>query len=118
MRMKAAFLLGGAVGYVLGTRAGREQFERIRSSAQTLWQDPRVQGTVADASTFVKEKAPDLADKVGGAVRSATGAVTGRGSDDAVGDTWETSTEDLSGTRTTGTTGTDDGPKVGGTGSF
>ena len=48
MRAKAAFLVGGAVGYVLGTRAGREQFERIRGQAQRLWEDPRVQGTVND----------------------------------------------------------------------
>ncbi len=133
MRIKAALLLGGAVGYVLGTRAGREQFEKIRSSAQTLWQDPRVQGTVSEASSFVKEKAPDLKEKVGGAVKQATEAVRGRSDDDTqLGSTWETSTEDLSGTSTTGTTtpGTStpggtggagtpgDGPTTTGTGSY
>ena len=94
MRVKAAFLIGGAVGYVLGTRAGREQFEKIRSSAKTLWEDPRVQDTVSDveqrATEFVKDKAPDLKDKVTGAVKSATDAV--RPSKDE-GSTWETTTE-------------------------
>ncbi|WP_182111435.1 MULTISPECIES: YtxH domain-containing protein [unclassified Actinotalea] len=105
MRIKAALLIGGAVGYVLGTRAGRERFEKLRSSAQTVWENPRVQGTVSDATAFVKEKAPDLTEKVGGAVKSATDAVksrTGSGSEE-VGSSYETSTEDLSGTSTTGT---------------
>ncbi|HEY3437710.1 MAG TPA: YtxH domain-containing protein [Actinotalea sp.] len=79
MRVKAAFVLGGAVGYVLGTRAGREQFEKIRSSARTLWENPRVQGTVSDveqrAAGFVRDVAPELKDKVSGAVRSAASAV-------------------------------------------
>jgi hypothetical protein len=70
MRMKAAFLLGGAVGYVMGTRAGREQFEKIRSSAQSLWSDPRVQekvsGVQEQAGGFMREKAPELRSKVTG----------------------------------------------------
>lgn len=75
MRMKAAFLVGGAVGYVMGTRAGREQFEKIRSSAQNIWSDPRVQekvsGVQEQAGGFVRDKAPELKGKVSGAVRSA-----------------------------------------------
>lgn len=88
MRTKAAFLIGGAVGYVLGTRAGREQFEKIRGQAQKLWEDPRVQGTVNDveqrATSLVKEKGPEIKDKVTGAVKSATETVrtrTGGGDD-------------------------------------
>jgi hypothetical protein len=88
MRMKAAFLLGGAVGYVMGTRAGREQFEKIRSSAQSLWSDPRVQekvsGVQEQAGGFVREKAPELKSKVTGAVRSAKD----RGSSTEGGETW------------------------------
>lgn len=87
MRVKAAFLIGGAVGYVLGTRAGREQFEKIRASAQHVWESPKVQDTVSEATEFVKEKAPDLKDKVTGAVKQATEAVRGKGDDDALGTT-------------------------------
>ncbi len=82
MRTKAAFLIGGAVGYVLGTRAGREQFEKIREQAQRLWEDPRVQSTVNDveqkAATLVKDMAPEIKDKVTDAVRSATETVRSR----------------------------------------
>lgn len=79
MRGKAAFVVGGLVGYVLGTRAGREQFERIRVQARKVWEDPRVQDTVADvgqrAQGLVAEVAPELKDRVTDAVRSASGAV-------------------------------------------
>lgn len=82
MRTKAAFLIGGAVGYVLGTRAGREQFEKIRSQARKVWEDPRVQGTVSDveqrATGFVKDKAPELKDKVTDAVKQASDTVRSR----------------------------------------
>ena len=73
MRGKTAFLVGGVIGYVLGTRAGREQFERVAGQARRVWEDPRVQEKVADASqratSFVQDVAPDLKDKVTDAVR-------------------------------------------------
>lgn len=74
MRMKAAFLAGSAVGYVLGTRAGRERFEKIRSSAQGLWENPRVKETVSGvqdrAGGFLSDKAPELKGRITGAVSS------------------------------------------------
>jgi hypothetical protein len=43
MRGKLMFLTGLAAGFVLGSRAGREKYEEIRSSAQKLWESPSVQ---------------------------------------------------------------------------
>ena len=79
MRTKLAFIIGCAVGYVLGTRAGREQFEKIRSSARQMWEDPRVQSTVEDleqrASELVKEKGPEIKEKIAETVKSAADTV-------------------------------------------
>ena len=83
MRTKEAFLIGGMVGYVLGTRNGRDQLERVTAAAKRAWDDPRVQEKVTDASqraaTLVQEMAPELKDKVGDAVRQAGDALRGNG---------------------------------------
>jgi len=47
------FLTGAAVGYVLGTRAGRERYEQIKKTAQDLWAHPSVQS----AAESVREQA-------------------------------------------------------------
>lgn len=70
MRMRFGFLAGAAVGYVLGTRAGRQQFEQIKERAQQVWENPKVQENIhkaqSQATDFVKEKAPELKEKFGG----------------------------------------------------
>lgn len=43
MRGKATFLVGLAIGYVLGTRAGRERYEQIVRAAQRVRSNPTVQ---------------------------------------------------------------------------
>ncbi|GIF37444.1 hypothetical protein [Actinoplanes xinjiangensis] len=43
MRGKLMFITGLAAGFVLGSRAGREKYEEIRSNAQKLWEHPTVQ---------------------------------------------------------------------------
>ena len=64
MKGKILFLTGLGLGYVLGTRAGRERYEQIKTAAGNLWRDPRVQRQVDTAAAFVKEKAPDVAEFV------------------------------------------------------
>ncbi len=76
VKNKLVLLTGVAVGYVLGARAGREQYEKIRSQAQSLWGDPRVQEQVGSAQAAVKEQAPVVADKVSSAARSAADKAT------------------------------------------
>jgi hypothetical protein len=70
MRYKAMFAAGLAIGYVLGTRAGRERYEQIKRAAQRVADSPSVQeaaGLVGAQASKVAGKAKDLAgDKFGG----------------------------------------------------
>lgn len=65
MRGKLVLLVGVGIGYVLGTRAGRQRYEDIKTWANKLWNDPRVQRQVHEAEAFAKDKAPDVARIVG-----------------------------------------------------
>lgn len=60
MRGKFAFVLGAAVGYVLGSRAGRERYEQIKRGAQRLWATEPVQQGVGFVKDAVDERTDDL----------------------------------------------------------
>ena len=47
MAGKMTLVVGFGAGYVLGARSGRERYDRIASTAQRFWRDPRVQDKVA-----------------------------------------------------------------------
>jgi hypothetical protein len=64
MRGKILFLVGLAVGYVLGTKAGRERYEQIRSRAKGVWESEPVQRQVDRAGDFVRDRAPEVAGQV------------------------------------------------------
>jgi hypothetical protein len=105
MRGKLLFVAGIGVGFVLGARAGRGSYERIKSRAQGAWNDPRVQQGVQGAGEFVKKEAPVAAAKLKDAAVSATEAVKSRvasGSDD---DTAAEGAGDQTGTDQAGTDG-------------
>ena len=53
MKGKAALLIGAGAGYLLGTRAGRQRYEQIKSTTERLWRDPKVQQTSASAAQSV-----------------------------------------------------------------
>jgi len=50
MRYKATFLVGLAVGFVVGTRAGRERYEQMKKTATQVAQSPPVQKATQVAS--------------------------------------------------------------------
>ena len=82
---KLTILISGALGYVLGSRAGRERYEQIKSVATKVKEDPRVQEKAQQAADVAKEKAPVVKEKVAGAADSAVSKVKGGSDDDLEG---------------------------------
>ena len=78
MKGKILFVAGLGIGYVLGTRAGREQYEKLKASALNVWNDPSVQKRVDQAEAYVKDKAPDVAEFVTDNAKKAVSQVVGR----------------------------------------
>jgi hypothetical protein len=66
---KLTFIAGLAIGYVLGTRAGRERYEQLRKTARDLSQTPAVQSATRGA----KQAAGSAANKAGQAVADRVG---------------------------------------------
>ncbi|AUI50369.1 YtxH domain-containing protein [Arthrobacter crystallopoietes] len=69
MLKKIVFVAGVGAGFVLGSRAGRESYEKIKAQAQKLWNDPKVQHKVSEGTEWAKEKAPQVQEKVTGKAR-------------------------------------------------
>lgn len=67
---RAMFLAGAALGYVAGTRAGRERFEQLRRGARTLRENSTVQEAAgiagAQAYTGLNLVRARLADRLQG----------------------------------------------------
>ncbi len=57
MRYKLTFVAGLALGYVIGTRAGRERYEQLKKSARQFAQNPAVRNTVESAAQSGREVA-------------------------------------------------------------
>lgn len=60
MKAKLTFLAGLAAGYVLGTRAGRSSYEKIKSSVKSMWANDAVQETI----TVIKDQTEEAAQKL------------------------------------------------------
>ncbi|GAA1956581.1 YtxH domain-containing protein [Microbacterium deminutum] len=60
MKGKAGLVIGLAVGYVLGSRAGRERYEQIKEQAMKVWNMDPVQEQVDKVKDFAKSSAMAL----------------------------------------------------------
>ncbi|UFU03274.1 YtxH domain-containing protein [Ruania suaedae] len=73
MNGKIAFVVGAGVGYVLGTRAGREQYARIKEATKNAWQNPKVQEQVNAAEervgSVMREQGSQMAERATGLVK-------------------------------------------------
>ena len=76
MKGKILFVVGLGVGYVLGTRAGRERYEQIRKAADNVWNAPAVQQGVGNVKDFAMSRVGDLSDTVLDGVKGLIGNAT------------------------------------------
>ncbi|MEL7975424.1 hypothetical protein AAG589_06125 [Isoptericola sp. F-RaC21] len=68
MKAGPAFVVGAALGYLLGTEKGRQQLDKAKGWATETWNDPRVQAKVSDVTSSVTE----FAREQGGALKDRT----------------------------------------------
>ncbi len=101
MRYKLTFVVGLALGYVLGTRAGRERYEQLKKSARQVAQNPAVRNTAESAAQqgrqFAGKAYHKVSDKVGDvhvpeSVAARVRSLKGRSSHNGGADDWGTGT--------------------------
>jgi hypothetical protein len=95
MRGKLMFISGLAAGFVLGSRAGREKYEEIRTNAKKVWEHPTVQEAAGVAQAQANKLYTEGKDKIN---QSKLGEKL-----HTSGGTTDTTTE-LAGSNNTGTT--------------
>ncbi|MFF5531511.1 YtxH domain-containing protein [Streptomyces cinerochromogenes] len=99
MRYRLTFLAGLALGYVLGTRAGRERYEQLKKSARRVAQNPAVRNTAESAAqqsrVYAGKAFHTVSDKVGDRVPESVAqrvrSLRERNVNGSGGDDWGTS---------------------------
>lgn len=74
-RKLLVFFLGLGAGYVLGARAGREQYDRLVAQADKIWQSPRVAKARTDVEAYARQQAPIIAERAKAAADAAPGVI-------------------------------------------
>lgn len=78
MSGKLTLLAGIGIGYVIGTRAGRERYDQMVAKAQSLWRDPRTQEKVHQARDIAEAKAGQAAQGLQETVQDTVQRATGK----------------------------------------
>ena len=78
---KLALLTAAAVGYVLGTRAGRGRYEQIKQQAEKVWHTDPVQSTAHKAQDTAKQAASDVGHRVAETAKDVSGVVSEKAKD-------------------------------------
>lgn len=97
MRYRLTFVAGLALGYVLGTRAGRERYEQLRKSVRQISQNPAVRNAAESAALEGRQLAgrafhavsDKIGDRVPESVAERVRSLRERGTNGE--DDWETS---------------------------
>jgi hypothetical protein len=78
MGFKTGMMVGLGIGYVLGTRAGRERYEELRRMWDDFTGNPRVREAVGRGKEMMESGVNESLRAVQGGVDKATGAVKER----------------------------------------
>ena len=79
MKGKAGLVVGLAIGYVLGTRAGRERYEQIKTQWLKVWNLDPVQEQVGKVKDFAASTAMALPSTLWDSAVKVTKAATAKG---------------------------------------
>ncbi|WP_299531291.1 YtxH domain-containing protein [uncultured Streptomyces sp.] len=103
MRYRLTFIAGLALGYVLGTKAGRERYEQLKKTARQVAGNPAVRNATETAAQSgrefagkayhsVSEKVGDShwSDRVPASVADRVRSLRGRAGHNGVEDDWGT----------------------------
>ncbi|UZD62659.1 hypothetical protein [Brevibacterium sp. JSBI002] len=69
MKKKLILAVGVGAGFVLGSRAGRKQYNALVAKARELWKSPQARRVVDATTHAVKDHALDLAGQAGAKVK-------------------------------------------------
>jgi uncharacterized protein YjbJ (UPF0337 family) len=79
MRYRIVFFAGLGIGFIIGTRAGRERYEQMRRLARKVADNPSVQQAAgvlqAQAAGYAKTAGGKVADRAGAARAKAADAI-------------------------------------------
>lgn len=78
MKGKILLVVGLGVGYVLGARAGREKYDKIKRQAQWVWDSPAITDARDQVDAFVKARTPDVAEVIASGVKKVVATVAGK----------------------------------------
>jgi len=79
MRGKLIFIAGAALGFVLGSKQGRQAYESLKTKAADTWSNPKVRDGVGQAADLARDKIPGgdmivaVAEEAAGKVDESTG---------------------------------------------
>lgn len=65
MKKKLILATGIGVGFVLGSRAGRKQYNALVARTREMWNSPQLQRFIGAVTGSVKDHAPDIAGQAG-----------------------------------------------------
>jgi hypothetical protein len=77
MKNKLVFVSGMAVGFVLGTRAGRDSYEKLKVKIRGLLEGPTHRDNVSDTAGPPRNKTPEVREPASQAGKNAKEEITG-----------------------------------------